>query len=165
MAGTSERLVQLKATMDRLAGQVDLPVEASPEARQLFADALKNFTASGPELVDQATPFLWQYFHFVADEFTPAQRAEYSIPEIFQTDDIWLHVQFRHPPALELGGLRLEPGQLYLSYEGEVSWEPEHGLQLVFEDGQRVCKVGPYDGHNTVAHAYGDEALLGVIFK
>lgn len=31
-------------------------------------------------------------------------------------------------------------------------------------DGQRVCKVGPYDGHVTVAHAYGDPALLDSVF-
>jgi hypothetical protein len=36
-------------------------------------------------------------------------------------------------------------------------------MQLVFEDGQRVCKVSPCDGHVTVAHAYGDSSLLGVI--
>jgi len=52
----------------------------------------------------------------------------------------------------------------YLSFEGEVSWEPEHELQLVYEDGQRVCKVRQYDGHVTVADAYGDPSLLGVVF-
>jgi hypothetical protein len=45
-----------------------------------------------------------------------------------------------------------------------VSWEPGHGLQLACEDGQWVCKVSPYDGHVTVAHAYGDPSLLGVVF-
>lgn len=57
----------------------------------------------------------------------------------------------------------LAPGRSYLSFEGEVSWEPEHSLQLVFEDGWRVCKVSPYDGHVTVADAYGDSSLLGVV--
>lgn len=56
------------------------------------------------------------------------------------------------------------PGHSYLSLEGEVSWEPERGLQLVFEDGQRVCRVSQYDGHVTVAHAYGDPSLLGTVF-
>lgn len=46
-----------------------------------------------------------------------------------------------------------------------MSWEPEHGLQLVFENGLTVCKVGPYDGHNTNAHAYADASLLNVVFK
>jgi hypothetical protein len=35
----------------------------------------------------------------------------------------------------------------------------------VFEHGLRLCKVGPVDDHDTVAHAYGDASLLGVIFK
>ena len=164
MAAASERLALLKATMDGLTGQADYPVDASPHERQLRAVSLKGFSAGGPELLSPATLFLWQYYRSVADEFTSAERAEYAIPEISATDDIWLHVDFMCPPVLALGGRRLEPGRTYLSWEGEVSWEPEHGLQLVFEDGNQVCKVGPYDGHFTLAHAYGDEALLGVIF-
>lgn len=46
-----------------------------------------------------------------------------------------------------------------------MSWEPEHGLQLVVEDGLRVCKVGPYDGHVTQALASGDPGLLGVVYR
>jgi hypothetical protein len=57
------------------------------------------------------------------------------------------------------------PELSYISFEGEVTWEPEHGLQLVFEHGRRVCKVGPYDGHHTKGHAYGDPALIDVVFK
>jgi uncharacterized protein DUF6985 len=86
------------------------------------------------------------------------------VPQIQDSADIWEHVQFRHPPEWRLGGGPLTPGRSYLSFEGEVSWEPEHGLQLVYEDGQRVCKVSQYDGHVTVAHAYGDPSLLGVVF-
>ena len=65
----------------------------------------------------------------------------------------------------QLGVPLLLVGIVVMSFEGEVSWEREHGLQLVIEEGARVCKVGPYDGHVTMAHAYGDPSLLGVIFK
>jgi hypothetical protein len=68
-------------------------------------------------------------------------------------------------PALALGGGAHEPGRSYISFEGNVSWDPEHGLRLVVEHGLRVCKVGQYDGHHTNAHAYDDIALLDVVFR
>ena len=39
----------------------------------------------------------------------------------------------------------------YVNFEGEVPWEPEHGLQLVFDATGAVCRVGPYTGHLTVS--------------
>ena len=87
------------------------------------------------------------------------------MPTIDESADIWEHVEIRFAPSFTLGGGRFAPAPSYISFEGEVSWEIEHGLQLVFEHGRRVCKVGPFDGHDTNAHAYGDESLLGVVFK
>lgn len=43
--------------------------------------------------------------------------------------------------------------------------EPEHGLQIVFKDGQRVNKVGPFNGPFTNSHAYADPSLEGVIYR
>lgn len=55
-------------------------------------------------------------------------------------------------------------GRSYISFEGEVSWKPEHSLQLAFEHALRVCKVGPYDGRRTNSHAFDDESLLDIVF-
>jgi hypothetical protein len=108
------------------------------------------FVAGGVRLLEEATPALWRYYRTTIAEFTPEQRREYGLPEIPGPADIWEHVSFPHEESSwHLGGGLLGRGRSYLSFEGEVSWEPEHGLQLVFEDGQRVCKVGPYDGHLT----------------
>jgi hypothetical protein len=158
----TERGRLLKGELDGLADQVEHDDEPSSEERGVFDDAVRSFKRAGPTMLAEATPFLWQYYRSVGQEFTPDQRAAYGIPEIPPDADIWEHVSF--PPTLTLGGRPLEPARCYLSFEGEVSWEPEHGLQLVFENGERVCKVGQYDGHNTVAHAVGDASLLGLIF-
>jgi len=37
-------------------------------------------------------------------------------------------------------------------------------LQLVVEEGRRVCEVGPYDGHVTNPAAFADLSLLNVVF-
>jgi hypothetical protein len=160
----SDRVRELKALLDRLAEQAEFGGDPAPED-QVLREVMRDFIAGGVELLDEATPFLRAYYESTVGEFSAEQRVDYGMPEIPDSADIWEHVQFRHPPQWRLGGGPLAPGRSYLSFEGEVSWEPEHGLQLVFEDGQHVCKVSPYDGHVTVAHAYGDSSLLGVVVR
>jgi hypothetical protein len=162
---SSKRVYERKRDLDRLLDEPDIEGETTAQERAVAEEAIRNFKSGGAELLDTATPFLWAYYRSVVSVFTAAERDDYGIPEIPQSADIWEQVEFRLPPALTFGGNRLEPGRSYISFEGEVSWEPEHGLQLVFEHGLRVCKVGPYDGHCTNAHAYADGSLLGVVFK
>jgi hypothetical protein len=160
----SDRVRELKPILDRLAEQATFQRELTPDDQVLRAEVIGGFIAGGAELLDEATPFIWAYYRSTAGEFTAEERLRYGIPEIPDSADIWEHVQFRHPPEWRLGGGPLTPGRSYLSFEGEVSWEPEHGLQLVYEDGRRLCKVSQYDGHLTVAHAHGDPSLLEVVF-
>jgi hypothetical protein len=107
---------------------------------------------------------MWASYKAFKAKFSPEDRLDYGTPENPNSADIWEQVQFQHPPEWLLCDGPLMPGRSYLSFEGEVSWEPEHGLQLVYEDGRRVCKVSPYDGHVTIAHANGDASLRGVVF-
>jgi hypothetical protein len=160
----SNRVRDLKALLDRLAEQAECDEEPTAEEQALRREAISGFIAGGAQLLEEATPFMWAYYRSTAAEFGPEERAQYGIPEIPDSADIWEHVQFRCPPWWSPGRGPLTPGRSYLSFEGEVSWEPEHGLQLVYEDGQRVCKVSQYDGHVTVAHARSDPSLLGVVF-
>lgn len=160
----SDRVRFLKALLDRLAQKAEFDGEPAPEDETVRAEAISRFIAGGPQLLDEATVFMWAYYRRTVAELAPHERGRHAMPEIPDSADIWEHVQFRHHPEWRRGGGPLTPGRSYLSFEGEVSWEPEHGLQLVYEDGLRVCKVSQYDGHVTVAHAYGDPSLLGVVF-
>ncbi len=150
---------ELKATLDRLVETPQFVDEWTADQAKVFAKAAANFKRSSLDVLAAATPFLRMYY-----EASRGQIAA-GAPPIPVDADIWKHVAFVHGPEFGIGGTRLEPGRSYISFEGEVTWEPEHGLQLVFEHGLRVCKVGPYDGHFTNAHAYGDESLLGTVFR
>lgn len=162
----SPLLPALKARLDRLLATPDLDDrDLTPEHLQAFDEASRAFLAAGPDLLDQATEHLWAYYRDTAGEYSPADWEVHGIPALDHEADIWAHVTITNAPALTPGGTALEPGRAYISFEGEVTWEDEHGLQLVFEDGRAVCKVGPYDGHVTNAHAHGDEALLGTVYK
>lgn len=154
----------LKTLLDRLAAEAGFEEDPVTEEGILRREAICGFIAGGPQLLDEATRYVRAYYWSTAAEFTPRERIQYGIPAIPDSADIWEHVKFRRPPTWTLGGGPLMPARSYLSFEGEVSWEPEHGLQLVYADGRSLCKVSQYDGHVTVAHAYGDPFLLGVVF-
>lgn len=163
--GPTDHVIELKQALDSLVAQARQTIQSTDAPNPLLLEACDNFTSRGPELLDEATRYLWADYRSVADEFSADERRAYGIPELAPTADIWTKVSIEHPPELRTGGGLYEPGRSYISFEGEVPWEPEHGLQLVFEDGEQVYRVGPYDGHNTNAHAYADDSLLGVIFK
>ena len=69
-------------------------------------------------------------------------------------DEIW---NYARPLGISFSAL--DPGKyafertIYVNVEGEVDWEPEHGLQMVWEGGARLVKVSEYDGHPTNGHA------------
>ena len=162
----SPLLPDLKARLDRLIAAPDRQDgEFTPEQLRAFDAASRAFLAAGPELLDQATEHLWAYYRDTANEYDAADREGYGIPVLDEAADIWAEVTITDPPTLTPGGDPLEPGEAYVSFEGGVTWEAEHGLQLVFEDGRAVCKVGPYDGHVTNAYAYDDSSLLGTVYK
>ncbi|MEO1482923.1 MAG: hypothetical protein AAFU77_12520 [Myxococcota bacterium] len=85
--------------------------------------------------------------------------------KLSKPSEVWDHVAIGAEPSIVLGGGKYTPSRHYISFEGNVAWEPEHGLQLVFEKGPKLCKVSPYDGHVTNAAAFADPNLHGVIFR
>lgn len=44
-------------------------------------------------------------------------------------------------------------------------WETEHGLQIVFKQGLKINKLGPFDGHLTNSDAYADKKLENVVYR
>lgn len=163
--GMSPLLPELKARLDALLDDEDtMDAVFTEEQERAREQAAQNFRAAGPELLAAATPYLWEYYRATAAGFTKEQCIDYGIPLLAPDTDIWTQVTLTSPPNIELGRPPYSPAAAYISFEGEVSWEPEHGLQLVVEDGLRVCKVGPYDGHVTNAHASGDISRLGAVF-
>jgi hypothetical protein len=72
---------------------------------------------------------------------------------------VWDHVSFGTEFHVERG---FDDQEVYVSVACECSWEPEHGLQLVFKEGRCVSRVGPYDGHLTNG---ADDAVYGSPFR
>jgi hypothetical protein len=68
---------------------------------------------------------------------------EVRFPSISSPEDVWQHIEFGEITVGRDGGA------VFVSVESECSWEPEHGLQVVFRAGRAVTKVGPFDGQYT----------------
>jgi len=53
---------------------------------------------------------------------------------------------------------------VYVSIRSEWNWEPDRGLQLVLRKGERVTKVGPFDGYLSNAGPYGSLGFEHVVY-
>lgn len=66
---------------------------------------------------------------------------EMGVPE--SPVDIWNHVQ----PDTVTVQLGASDDELHVYIHARCDWEPEHGLQMVWQDGIRLVKVSGIDGN------------------
>ena len=123
-----------------------------------FHDAIANVRSGERDLLTEAARHVFRYYEYVSRDWDPGS------PDYIEAtpESIWRHVQL----GSELLISRRSRGDhaIYISLECNCDWAPEHGLQLVFKEGQAVIKVGPFDGHLTNADAYDDPGLEGTVY-
>ena len=132
---------------------------ADDPAKEDFHAAARHFLSSLPRVLEVAAPHVYRYYQRCNADLEPADDGYLALD---RPADVWPHVQFGSDAIIQRRAYGDQ--RVYVSLECECAWEPEHGLQIVFEGGHRVNKVGPYDGHLTNADAYGDESLETVIY-
>jgi hypothetical protein len=121
--------------------------------------ALVNFRALLPSALLEAEGHVFLYYLDCKGSFAPGEPGHV---EIASPKDVWNHLQFGPDATV---GRREKDGTIYVSLECSCDWEEEHGLQIVLEEGRRVNKVGPFDGHMTNADAYADPSLENVVYR
>lgn len=125
-----------------------------------FHRAIANFLAADEAVLKAVSSAVFAYYQDMMAYATPGDEA---YVEIASPDDVWAHVQFGYEP---LASRRNSSDRdVYISLECNCDWEPEHGLQIVFRDGNRVCKVGPFNGHLTNGDAFDDKTGEEVIYR
>jgi hypothetical protein len=125
-----------------------------------FHAAIQNFLSLDPAVLKEAESYIFQYYQdclFNSKAFEQKQGAA-----IRNENEIWQQVRLGKQPMVT----RRPYGDkaVYVSLECECDWDEEHGLQIVFKNGTKVSKVGPYDGHVTNSDAYGNESLENVVY-
>ncbi|GAA1870676.1 DUF6985 domain-containing protein [Asanoa iriomotensis] len=107
-----------------------------------FHAAIRAFLALDESALQAAAPHVYAYYRDVADADIEIQGPE----QVFD------HVRLGTEPTVSRDSQGSQ--RVCVSIESECAWEPEHGLQIVFRDGVKVTKVGPYDGHLSNPSAY-----------
>jgi hypothetical protein len=125
-----------------------------------FHQAIDNFLTIGPSVLAEVEHHI---FDFYKDCNAYWETDDESYIDIKSPSDIWKHIQFGSQPIVQQRNR--DKKMIYVSIECNCDWEREHGLQIVFENGLRVNKVGQFDGHLTNSDAFDDPSLENVIYK
>lgn len=89
-------------------------------------EALTNFMAADPSIVEAAQSLLYSYYENIAEEI-----GRDGVPEISEPSEVWSHVEFSD--LLRIQSLGDSSAQIVL--EGACSWY-SHGLRVTFDAGQ-----------------------------
>ena len=122
-----------------------------------FRAAIAHFLAIDASVLKAVEGDVFQYYQDCKDGFDDDEMVEMESPA-----EVWDHVQLGDEPVVSRRSYGDEG--IYISLECNCDWEEEHGLQIVFKNGQKVNKIGPYDGHLTNSDAYADETLEDVVY-
>jgi hypothetical protein len=125
-----------------------------------FHAAISKFLATGPEVLMAAQVDVFSFYSDINQYYEPADE---DFVHIDAEREVWKHVRFGDEAVV--GRRAYGDKGIYVSVECNCDWEPEHGMQIVFKNGETICKVGPYDGHLTNADAYADELLENVVYR
>ena len=128
------------------------------EAFLIEADiAISNFLTKNAADREAISHLVFQNYR----DFVEAVGDEDELPEIEVKENVWAFV---YPQIIYVTRRHRRDKDIYLLIHCECEWEVEHGLQIVFRQGQKVTRVSDIDGHATEADAYDkpdeDDVLL-----
>ncbi len=109
-------------------------------------------------MLQAAVPYVCQYYEACKEQTDPDEE----FVKIKSAASVFRHVRLGHEPMARRRAYGDKGG--YISLECECDWEPEQGLQIVFKNGLRANKAGPYDGHLTNSDSYDNNKLQNVIY-
>jgi hypothetical protein len=148
------------AMLDGVACKVVLEEYDEEPNKDAYHQTIANLLSASPVILKNAARYIYEYYEDICACYG---ELEPDFPRIHSAESIWAHIQL----GKELYVSRRGYGDngMYVSLECNCDWEPEHGLQIVFKNGNVVCKVGPYDGHLTNSDAYADDSLEHVVYR
>jgi hypothetical protein len=128
--------------------------------QQAFHVAIENFLMLDKSVLKAAEEHLFQYYKDFEKDWAAYDK---KMKPIKSAAEVWSHVRLGDEPVVS----RRAYGDkgIYISLGGGCDWEEEHGLQIVFKNGLKVNKVGPFDGHVTNSDAVGEPKLENVIYR
>jgi hypothetical protein len=120
-------------------------IEGDPAPEEL-RDAVTRFLALTRADRAPATPHVFQNYR----RFVEAVGEDEVELRVEHPEDVWRHVR---PTEVRVSRRPLDT-KVYVQVSAECDWDVEHGLQLVFRQGNVLSRVSSQDGHLAHADAY-----------
>jgi hypothetical protein len=121
-----------------------------------FRDAILRFIAMSPQVLTDASIHVYAYYTDILNSGWGGS------PEIPSAERVWDFVNFGTDAIVSRRGNGDD--RIYISLECGCDWEREHGLQIVFREGNFISKVGQFDGHVSNADAFADPSLEDTVY-
>ena len=102
-----------------------------------FVEALRNFMELTPEDLKVAEPHLFAEFKQCEAAIDPTCLDVV----ISDSSEVWGELEFRSVNLMK------PDDKVYVQLAAECSWDPEHGIQLIFRNGKHLTRVSEQDGH------------------
>jgi hypothetical protein len=162
--GTSDRFgwVRVGPVFVPLTGresEIVLEGYVEDDSMQDFEQAVDNFLSQDADSLRFCERWVFEYYR---DSRAVRDESDVSPPRITSAAEIWSHVQFGG--VLTVSRRARGDRAVYISIECYCDWDPERRLQLVFRKGERITRVGPFDGHLSNADAFGRPELEHVVY-
>jgi hypothetical protein len=79
---------------------------------------------------------------------------DYQIIAINSPEEIWSHI------SVNSIVIRTDGSSVYIQVELDCDWDIEHGMQIVYRDGDALVRVGENDGNCVASEFYRDEGVV-----
>ena len=122
----------------------DLAKDRSPQELEA---AVRKFLELTPADRDEASSHVFKNY----TEFVEAVEPEDDDVVIGRPEEVWAYV---HPTAIHVSRRHRRDRKVYVQITADCDWELEHGLQIVYREGNQLSRVSSQDGHLTHTDAY-----------
>ncbi len=105
-------------------------------------NAVSAFLALGSDVRLAASPYVFQNYRRMVDAVGEGEvECKVATPEA-----VWAYV---HPSEIFVSRRHRRDKFIYIQISAECDWEQEHGLQIVYRQGNVLSRVSDQDGHLT----------------
>lgn len=130
--------------------------------KEAFHIAIENFLCLTDSALKDVEGDVFDYYKDIERELDSQTIPGSRFKVIKSPREVWNHVHFGTEAIVS----RRRHGDkgIYISLGCGCDWEVEHGMQIVFKNGLKINKIGPYDGHLTNSDAFDNESLENVVY-
>jgi len=112
--------------------------------------SFRKFASIDMSYKDELEKHMFEFYTRVKQYETSSNR----IVSIASPNDIWKHITTNSMV------IKIQDNSVYIQIELDCDWDAEHGMQIVYRDGDQLVRVGENDGNCVADEYYRDEGVV-----